>query len=76
MVKEMLRKFDAIGVKMSVKLHYLHCHFDKFHKDLKNVSDQHGERFHQTIATFESRFAACHNHENMLADFLWLSCRN
>ena len=38
---------------MSVKLHYLHSHLDFFRENLGDVSEKHGEWFHQDILTME-----------------------
>ena len=35
---------------------------DKFHGDLKKVSDQHCERCHQSIAVFKSRYVCAFSH--------------
>ena len=32
---------------MSLKIHFLHSHLDFFPENLGDVSDEHGERFHQ-----------------------------
>jgi hypothetical protein len=32
---------------MSVKLHYLHSHLEFFRQNLGDVSEEHGECFHQ-----------------------------
>ena len=45
-----------MGVKMSLKIHFLHSHLDFFPLDLGKISDEHGERFHQTIQTIEKRY--------------------
>ena len=68
-----MENFEKIGVHMSVKLHFLHHHSDYFKDNLKNLSDQHGERFHQTLLSFERRYRNSDLHERLLADFLWLN---
>ena len=40
---------------MSLKLHLLDSHLDFFNDKLADVSDEHGERFHQDIAVIERR---------------------
>jgi hypothetical protein len=47
-VENMIKKCQCIGVKMSVKLHFLHSHIDYFPENLGDFSEEHGERFHQT----------------------------
>uniref|UniRef100_W5NAC5 Uncharacterized protein n=1 Tax=Lepisosteus oculatus TaxID=7918 RepID=W5NAC5_LEPOC len=60
--------------KMSLKLHFLHSHLDFFPADLGAVSDKHGERFHQDIATLEKRYQGNWN-PSTLADFCWTLIR-
>ena len=41
---------------MSVKLHYLYSHLDRFPENLVVVSDEQGERFHQDLKIMEERY--------------------
>ena len=50
---------------MSLKVHFLDADLDFFHKNLRDVSDEHGERFHQDISVIENRY------KSMLADYCW-----
>lgn len=63
-----------LGVKMSLKIHFLHSHLDFFPENLGAVSDEHGERFHQQLKTMEQRYQGLWN-ENMMGDFIWLLIR-
>ena len=56
LVQNMLACFHALGCRMSIKVHYLHSHLNRFPPDLGAVSDEQGERFHQDIATMEERY--------------------
>ena len=38
---------------MSLKLHFLHSHLYFFPENLGDVSDEHGERFHQDIGIWK-----------------------
>lgn len=38
---------------MSVKVHYMHSHLDLFPENLGDISEEHGERFHQDIKVME-----------------------
>ena len=49
LVDLMLRNSQALGSRMSIKLHYLFSHLDYFPENLGNVSEEQGERFHQDI---------------------------
>ena len=67
----MIDSFHRQGVKMSLKIHFLDSHVKFFPSDLGKFSDQHGERFHQTIKNVEDRYRGRCD-ERMLADFCWL----
>lgn len=53
---EMLNKYKDIGCNMSVKVHFLHSHSDYFPNDCSEVSDKHGDRFHQQMAAMKKRY--------------------
>lgn len=69
-IDNMMQSFDTFDVHMSLKIHMLHAHFDFYERQLATESDEAGERFHQTIMTFEDRFAG-KKMNSMLADFCW-----
>ena len=69
-IKEMIIAFEEQKVKMSLKIHFLKSHLSFFPDDLGKISDQHGERFHQTIHVIESRYRGRCD-ARMLADFCW-----
>ena len=53
LVTNMLSSFKDLGCNMSIKVHYLHSHLDHFSKNLGDLSEEHGERFHQDIRVME-----------------------
>ena len=53
LVTNLLHSYEVLGCKMSLKVHFLASHLHFFYKNLGNVSDEHGERFHQDIAVIE-----------------------
>jgi len=55
---------------MSVKLHFLFSHLDKFPENLGDVSDEQGERFHQDIKAMEERYQGRWG-KTMMADYCW-----
>jgi hypothetical protein len=69
-VGELLKSYHASNCNMSLKIHFLDSHLDFFPANLGDVSDEHGERFHQDITTFEKRYQGTWNGE-MLADYCW-----
>jgi hypothetical protein len=71
LVSDMLKAFEIQKVRMSLKVHFLNSHLDFFHDDFGNVTDEHGERFHQTILTIEKRYSGRAD-ERMMGDFCWL----
>lgn len=69
-VQNMLTNFQTLGANMSIKLHYLRNHLDKFPDNLGNYSEEQGERFHQDLKVMEERYQGrwdCH----MMADYCW-----
>lgn len=71
-VSNMMDNFEQMNVSMSLKIHLLHQHLDVFPDNLGQISDEHGERFHQQIKKIEERFQG-KRVENMLAEFVWYS---
>lgn len=69
-IKEMLDAYQAISVNMSLKVHFMHSHLDLFPDNMGDVSDEHGERFHQDAAVIEQRFKG-KSIASMLADYCW-----
>ena len=55
-VNDLLSHYHDMGCKMSLKVHVLHSHLDFWGENLGDVSDEHGERFHQDISVMERRF--------------------
>jgi len=55
---------------MSLKIHFLESHLDFFPENLGEVSDKHGERFHQDIMTTEKWYQGKWT-SSMLVDYCW-----
>lgn len=70
LVDNMLKAYQQMGCRMSLKMHFLHSHLDFFPSNMGAISDEHGERFHQDIAVMESRYQGRFN-ENMMGDYCW-----
>ena len=60
---------------MFLKIHFLHSHLDFFSSNWGDVSDEHGERFHQDIAVMEKRYQGRWS-PLMLADYCWTLVRD
>ena len=70
LVKRLIETYKVMVCNMSLKIHFLHSHLDFFPPNLGDVSDEHGERFHQDISTMETRYQGKWN-PSMLADYCW-----
>ena len=57
-----------MGCNMSLKVHVLHSDLDLFAENRGDVSDEHGQRFHQDISVMGRRFKGKWN-PGMLADY-------
>jgi len=56
---------------MSIKMHFLYSHLDKFPENLGDVSEEQGERFHQDIKEMERRYQGRWS-VTMMADYCWM----
>lgn len=74
-IDDMLKNYDKIGARMSLKMHFLHSHKDFFPYNLGAFSDEHGERFHQDISEIEQRFNGRYS-SNMLGEYCWSLLRD
>ena len=69
-VNNLRSHYHDIRCNMSLKVHVLHSHLDFFAENLGDVSDEHGERFHQDISVMEQRFKGKWS-PGILADYCW-----
>uniref|UniRef100_UPI00358FB395 uncharacterized protein n=1 Tax=Myxine glutinosa TaxID=7769 RepID=UPI00358FB395 len=69
-VEGLLQSFQALGARMSIKMHFLSSHLDYFPENCGDVSEEQGERFHQDIRVMEERYQGRWD-VNMLADYCW-----
>jgi hypothetical protein len=67
-VQDLLTSYKAMGCNMRLKIHFLESHLDFFQESLGEVSDEHGERFHQDI--MEKRYQGKWN-SSMMAHYCW-----
>ena len=68
LVNNMLTTFRNLGCNMSVKMHYLFTHMDRFPENLGSMSDEQGKRFHQDLKDMETRYQGCWD-AVMIADY-------
>ena len=73
-VENLIEQYRTQGCRISLKLHYLHSHLDFFKENLGDVSDEHGERFHQDIRMMEKRYQEKWD-SAMMGDYIWFLIR-
>ena len=69
-VSNLIESYKKLGCCMSLKLHFLHSHLDFFQENLENVSEEHGEKFHQDIQVMEKCYQGRWD-EAMMGDYVW-----
>ena len=74
-VENMVIAFGKLGCNMSIKLHYMYSHLDFFSDNMGDISDEHGERFHQDIKTMERRYQGRWD-PVMMGDYMWTLVRS
>ena len=75
LVETMLANFQALGARMSIKLHYLFCHLDHFPEDLGDTSEEPQERLHQDIKVMEETYQGQWDTHTM-ANYCWCLMRD
>ena len=68
-VSNLIESYKKLRCCMSLKLHFLHSHLDFFRDNLGNVSEEHGERFHQDIQVMEKHYQGRWD-EAMMGDYV------
>ncbi|QQP51420.1 Uncharacterized protein FKW44_012777, partial [Caligus rogercresseyi] len=53
LISTMIEAFQKLGCLMSIKMHFLFSHMEKFPENLGAMSDEQGERFHQDMRQIE-----------------------
>ena len=69
LVKTLIKNYAKMGCRMSLKVHILDDHLQKFKSNMGAYSEEQGERFHQDILDFERRYQGQYN-ENMMGDYI------
>ena len=70
LVNNMLTAFRNLGCSVSVKMHNLFSHMDRFPENLGSMSDELGERFHQNLKEMETMYQGRWD-AVMMADYCW-----
>lgn len=67
----MSESMTKLGRNMSIKIRFLHSHTDLFLKNVRNIIDEEGERFHQRIKEMRKVYQGREN-GNILADYCYI----
>jgi len=67
--------YEKPGCNMSLKMHFLFSHLDLFPLNCGDLSDEHGERFHQDISVMEDRYKGKWS-AAMLGGYCWMIKRD
>ena len=70
LIANMLYAFKNLESNMSIKMHYLFSHMDRFPENLGAMSDEQGERFHQDLKEMETRYQGRWD-AAMMTDYCW-----
>ena len=70
LIEKMLKCYPEIGPNMSIKVHFLDSHLDKFPDKSGDFSDAQGERFHQDLKIMEDHYKGRWD-KRMMADYCW-----
>ena len=68
-IESMLNSYGDIGTNMSIKIHFLHSHLDRFPGNCGAYSDEQGKHFHQDIMVMD-RYQGLWD-QRMMADDYW-----
>jgi len=75
LVQDMMDSYEQLGCNMSLKMHFLFSHLNFFPLNCGEVSDEHGECFHQDISMMEHRYKEKCS-AAMLGDYCWMMKRD
>ena len=70
LMKKLIKSYQNMGCRMSVKLHFLYSHLDFFQENLGDFSEEHGERFYQDIEPMERRYKDRWD-SAIMGDYIW-----
>ena len=69
-ILSLTKKLEELGANFSPQMHYVASHLQLLKERQTMVSDQHGERVHQSMKLFEERYMG-KDSVRMLAEFVW-----
>ena len=74
LVEDLVRNYEKMGCRMSLKVHVLDAHLRNFKENMGAYSEEHGERFHQDMREFERRYQGAYD-AKMMGDYVWCLIR-
>lgn len=74
-VHRLTKNFENMGCRMSLKVHILHSHLNKFKENMGIYSEEQGERFHQDVKQMEQRYNSQAT-ASMMGDYVWSLMRD
>ena len=54
--QKLIKTYEKLGRRMSLKFYFLHSYLHFFSENIDDISEEHGEIFHQDISTLERRY--------------------
>ncbi|GBP13914.1 hypothetical protein EVAR_10482_1 [Eumeta japonica] len=75
LVENLLLQLKNMAYNMSIKLHFLHSHLDRFPENLGDMSEEQGERMRQDLRVMEERYQGFWD-THMKADYCWSLIRH
>ena len=69
-MQKLLDNFQALGINMSIKVHFLHSYLGRFPENLGDVSDEQDGRFQEDIKVMEEQYR-CRWDKKMMSDYCW-----
>lgn len=72
-VTGLITNLIKMGCNYSPKMHCVHSHLEHLKSTQYSVSDEHGEKVHQTMKACEAWYDG-KELKSMLADFIWANC--
>jgi len=74
LVQDLMNSYERLGCNMSLKMQFLLSHLDLFPLECGDMSDEHGELFHQDISLMEQRYKGTQS-SAMLGVYCWMMKR-
>jgi len=70
LIRILMERYHVLGCRLLMKMHYLNSRIDFFRPNLGDLSEEHGECFHQDISNMERRYQGRWDFA-MIGDYVW-----